>query len=260
MKLKNKVALITGSGSGIGKTTALLLSQEGAHIIVTDINEKNGNQTVEEIHHQGGKAIFLQHDVSQEEHWARVVEESMKTFKSIDILFNNAGLFLLKPLLETSMEEWNKLMSVNVTGTFLGMKYVIPCMLKNKRGSVINASSTAALIGAAGHTLYGASKGAIRTMSKDAAMEFGPYVRVNSIYPGFIKTQMVEYASRMANKQPEEQARTIPLRRLGAPLDVAKMVLYLSSEESAYITGAEFVIDGGLSAGKPVWAEEPEFS
>ncbi|WHY94722.1 glucose 1-dehydrogenase [Neobacillus cucumis] len=253
MKLKDKIALITGSGTGIGKTTALLFAQEGASVIVTDINEENGRSTVDEINQNGGNAIFLKHDVTKEEDWIRVVEEATKVYDSIDILFNNAGIFFIKPIFETSLEEWNQMMSINVTGAFLGMKHVVPHMLKKQSGSVINASSNAGLFGVAGMAAYGASKGAIRIMTKDAAMEFAPYVRVNSIHPGYIRTQMIEYAAQVSNKQPEDQAVTVPLKRLGNPIEVAQMVLYLASDASSYVTGSEFVIDGGVTAGQSVW-------
>lgn len=252
-RLKDKVALITGSGTGIGKTTALLFAQEGALVIITDINEENGLCTVDEIKQKGGNAIFLKHDVTREEDWVRVVEEATKEYDSIDILFNNAGIFKIKPIFETSLEEWNQMMSINVTGAFLGMKHVVPHMIKKQSGSVINASSNAGLFGVAGMAAYGASKGAIRTLTKDAAMEFAPYVRVNSIHPGYIRTQMIEYAAKVANKQPEDQAVTVPLKRLGDPIEVAKMVLYLASDDSSYVTGSEFVLDGGVTSGQSVW-------
>jgi NAD(P)-dependent dehydrogenase (short-subunit alcohol dehydrogenase family) len=252
-RLKDKVALITGSGTGIGKTTALLFAKEGALVIITDINEENGLRTVDEIKQKGGNAIFLKHDVTREEDWVRVVEEATKEYDSIDILFNNAGIFKIKPIFETSLEEWNQMMSINVTGAFLGMKHVVPHMIKKQSGSVINASSNAGLFGVAGMAAYGASKGAIRTLTKDAAMEFAPYVRVNSIHPGYIRTQMIEYAAKVANKQPEDQAVTVPLKRLGDPIEVAKMVLYLASDDSSYVTGSEFVLDGGVTSGQSVW-------
>jgi NAD(P)-dependent dehydrogenase (short-subunit alcohol dehydrogenase family) len=256
VKLKNKVALITGSGTGIGKTTALLFAQEGASIIVTDINEESGQSTVAEIQQQGGNAIFLQHDVTKEEDWIWVVKEATKIYDTIDILFNNAGIFVIKPIFETTIEEWNQMMSINVAGAFLGMKHVVPYMINNKSGSVINASSNAGLFGVAGMASYGASKGAVRNLTKNAAMEFAPYVRVNSIHPGYIRTQMIEYGARVANKQPEDQAVSVPLKRLGDPIEVAKLVLFLASDDSSYATGAEFVLDGGVAAGQSVWEKD----
>ncbi|MEK3935684.1 SDR family oxidoreductase [Sporosarcina sp. FSL W7-1349] len=253
MRLENKVALITGGGTGIGKTTALQFAKEGASVVVTDIEKESGLQTVEEIRQHGGTAIFVQHDVRNEQDWMQVAEEAIGHFGKIDILFNNAGIFFIKPIAETTLEEWNQMMSINVTGAFLGMKHIVPHMIRNKGGSVINASSNAGLFGVSGMAAYGASKGAVRIMTKDAAMEFAPFVRVNSIHPGYIRTQMIEYGARVANKQPEDQAVTVPLKRLGDPIEVANLVLYLASAESSYITGSEFVLDGGVSAGQSVW-------
>ncbi|MBM7598999.1 NAD(P)-dependent dehydrogenase (short-subunit alcohol dehydrogenase family) [Virgibacillus halotolerans] len=253
MNLENEVALITGGGKGIGKATALLLAKKKAKVVITDINEEDGDKTLQEIKGKGGEAIFIKHDVSSEEDWIRAVNKSIDRYKFINILFNNAGIFTLKPLFEISLDEWNKLMNINVTGTFLGMKHVVPHMIKNKKGSIINASSTAAINGAPNHSLYGASKGAIRSLTKHAATEFAPNVRVNSIYPGFVKTQMIDYASELSNTKLDNQASSVPLNKLGTPTDVANLVLYLASDMSSYITGSEFVVDGGLSAGPPVW-------
>lgn len=248
MRLENKVAIITGAGTGIGKKTALLFSSEGASIVVTDVNQESGNQTVKEIQEQGGQAIFVPHDVTKEEAWMHVVEEAKKAFGKIDVLFNNAGIYIIKPMTEISLDEWNKLMAINVTGVFLGMKHVMPVMAEQKKGSVINASSIAGIIGAPGHVLYGASKGAVRTMTKDAAMEYaGQRVRVNSIHPGYIKTGMAAYASEVTGKSEEQLDATYPLGRMGDPEEVAKTVLFLASDESSFTTGAEFVIDGGAT-------------
>ncbi|WP_195572293.1 SDR family NAD(P)-dependent oxidoreductase [Paenibacillus sp. 1001270B_150601_E10] len=248
MRLENKVAIITGAGTGIGKKTALLFSSEGASIVVTDVNQESGNQTVKEIQDQCGQAIFVPHDVTKEEAWMHVVEEAKEAFGKIDVLFNNAGIYIIKPMIEISLDEWNKLMAINVTGVFLGMKHVMPVMAEQKKGSVINASSIAGIIGAPGHVLYGASKGAVRTMTKDAAMEYaGQRVRVNSIHPGYIKTGMATYASEVTGKSEEQLDATYPLGRMGDPEEVAKTVLFLASDESSFTTGAEFVIDGGAT-------------
>ncbi|KHF31396.1 Cyclopentanol dehydrogenase [Paenibacillus sp. P1XP2] len=185
MRLEGKVALITGAGAGIGKTTALRFAQEGAKVIVTDINLDNVTQTASEIEQAGGSAAAFKHDVSSEDDWKRIVEASVKQFGSIDILFNNAGIYFIKPLAEIGLDEWNRMLSINVTGVFLGMKHVMPVMAKQEQGgSVINASSIAGLTGASGHVAYGASKGAVRIMTKDAAVEYASAnVRVNSIHP-----------------------------------------------------------------------------
>lgn len=250
MRLENKVAVITGGGTGIGKETALLFAKEGAKIVITDINEQSGNETVSDIQAIGGEALFVRHDVSNEDDWKKVADEAIHTFNKVDILFNNAGIYIIKPLAEIELSDWNRLMSINVTGVFLGMKHIMPLMAKQNKGSVINASSIAGLTGAAGHILYGASKGAVRIMTKDAAMEYAPYgVRVNSIHPGYIDTGMADYASATTGSSKDELGKNLfPLGRLGSVKEVAQTVLFLASDESSFSTGAEFVIDGGATA------------
>ncbi|RUS46310.1 SDR family NAD(P)-dependent oxidoreductase [Cohnella sp. AR92] len=250
MRLESKIALVTGGGTGIGRTTAIRFANEGAKLVVTDINEAGAAETVELIRKNGGEAIAFRHDVSSEDDWKRVVQEAVEAYGTIDVLFNNAGIYVIKPLFETTIEEWNRMLNINVTGVFLGMKHVIPVMAKRKKGSVINASSIAGLIGAPGHAMYGASKGAVRTMTKDAAIEFaGTGVRVNSIHPGYINTAMAQYASEQTHQSEQELGQsTSPMGRLGTVEDVSNLVLFLASDESSYITGAEHVIDGGATA------------
>ena len=249
MRLQNKVAIITGGGTGIGKETALKFAKEGAKVVVTDINKEAAMNTAQEIQAIGAEAIFVQHNVSSEDDWKKVVSETRSHFNKIDVLFNNAGIYIIKPLAEIELDEWNRLMSINVTGVFLGMKHVIPVMAEQKSGSVINASSIAGLFGAPGHVLYGASKGAVRIMTKDAAIEFaGKGVRVNSIHPGFIETAMTDYASEATGRTKEELNNAYPLGRMGNTTEVANTVVFLASDESSFTTGAEFVIDGGATA------------
>ncbi|PJO40718.1 SDR family NAD(P)-dependent oxidoreductase [Lysinibacillus xylanilyticus] len=250
MRLENKVAIITGGGTGIGKETALLFAKEGAKVVITDINEQSGSAAVKDIQAFGGEALFVRHDVSNEDDWKKVADETINTFGKVDVLFNNAGIYIIKPLAEIELAEWNRLMSINVTGVFLGMKHIMPLMAKQNKGSVINASSIAGLTGAAGHVLYGASKGAVRIMTKDAAMEYASAgVRVNSIHPGYIDTGMADYASETTGNSKEQLGKNLfPLGRLGSVNEVAKMVLFLASDESSFSTGAEFVIDGGATA------------
>lgn len=250
MRLNGKVALITGGATGIGKTTAIRFANEGAKVVVTDINEAGASETAAQIKATGGEAIAFRHDVSSEDNWKQIVEDAVKAYGTIDILFNNAGIYVIKPLFETSIEDWNRMMSINVTGVFLGMKHVIPVMVKQKKGSVINASSIAGLAGSPGHTMYGASKGAVRIMTKDAAMEFATLgVRVNSIHPGYINTAMVEYASETTKQSKEQLGQAVsPMGHVGSTEDVSNLVLFLASDESSYITGAEHVIDGGATA------------
>ncbi|MED4906716.1 SDR family oxidoreductase [Brevibacillus centrosporus] len=181
-RLEGKVAIITGGGTGIGKHTALRFAREGAKVVVTDINLDSANQTVDEIKNAGGSALAIAHDVSKEEQWQQVVAQAVEQYQKVDILFNNAGIYIIKPLAEITLDDWNRLMSINVTGVFLGMKHVMPVMAKQKAGSVINASSIAGLIGAPGHVLYGASKGAVRIMTKDAAIEYAQQGRMSSAF------------------------------------------------------------------------------
>ncbi|GLX67266.1 SDR family NAD(P)-dependent oxidoreductase [Paenibacillus glycanilyticus] len=250
MRLEGKVAVITGAGTGIGKSTALRFAKEGAKVVITDINEASVRQTADEIVQLGGEALALRHDVGSEDNWVQVVEEAVKTYGTIDVLFNNAGIYVIKPLFDTTVEDWNRLMNINVTSVFLGMKHVIPVMLKQQRGSVINASSIAGIGGSPNHVLYGASKGAVRTMTKDVAMEFATQgVRVNSIHPGYINTAMVDYAAATTHRDKEALGQAVsPLGRVGNVDEVSNLVLFLASDESSYMTGTEMVIDGGAMA------------
>jgi len=247
-RLEGKVALITGGAAGIGRETALKFAEEGAKVVIADINEDDGNKVVDEIKQVNGNALFLKHDVTSEDDWKSVVSEVVNKFNQIDILFNNAGIYIIKPIIETDVETWDKLMNINVKGVFLGMKHVLPEMEKNQSGSIINASSLAGLMGSANHVLYGASKGAVRVMTKDAAAEYSQKgIRINSIHPGYITTGMADYAEEATQSSKEELSSMFPLGRMGDPKEVTNLVLFLPSDESSFSTGAEFVIDGGAS-------------
>lgn len=250
MRLNGKVAIVTGGATGIGRASALRFAAEGAKVVVTDINGPGAREVAEEIVRKGGEALAQHHDVTSEGHWATVVAAALAEYGGIDVLFNNAGLFVLKPLAQTTLDEWNRVMAVNVTGVFLGMKHVIPLMAGAGRGSVINASSVAGLVGARGSTLYGASKGAVRLMTKDAAIEYAASgVRVNSIHPGLIDTAMADYAAGTAGRSKAELGHGMaPMGRLGTADEVGNLVLFLASDESSYMTGAELVLDGGMTA------------
>mgnify|MGYP005982991827 CR=1 FL=1 len=248
-RLENKVAFITGAAAGIGKTTAKLFAEEGAKVFLTDVNADGVQAVVKEIKDKGGEAIGEVLDVTNEEEWIARVKKATEAFGTIDILFNNAGIYIIDAITNIDVSTWNKLMNINVTGVFLGMKHVAPVMARQKKGSIINASSIAGIKGGSGHVLYGASKGAVRVMTKDIAVEYGgDNVRVNSIHPGYIKTEMVEYASQKTNLSLEQLGAEYPLKRLGERREVANAVLFLASDESSYITGAELVIDGGVTA------------
>lgn len=220
-------------------------------MVVTDIGEERGEETTELIKQGGGEAIFIRHDVTSEDDWEAVVREAEDRYGGVGVLLNNAGLYLIKPLADTTLEEWNNIMAVNVTGVFLGMKHTAPLMAERESGSIINLSSVAGLTGVAGHALYGASKGAVRIMTKDVAMEYAAsQVRVNSIHPGYINTGMAAYGAEAAGTTVEQLGQDMyPLGRIGEPEDVANVVVFLASEESRYMTGAELVVDGGGTAG-----------
>ncbi len=248
MKLQDKVAIITGGAAGIGFQTALLFLKEGAKVVFTDVNQAAGEKALNELKKESQDVLFVKQDVSQEADWETVVKKTKEAFGRIDILFNNAGIYVIKPIPEITMDDWNRMMGINVTGVFLGLKHVLPEIEKTGSGSVINASSIAGLKGSPGHLMYGASKGAVRLMTKDAAAEYASKgIRINSIHPGYITTQMANYASETLNLTKRELDKSYPLGRMGKPEEVAKMVLFLASDDSAFSTGAEFVMDGGVT-------------
>lgn len=248
-RVKGKIAIVTGAAAGIGRACAVLLAREGASVVLTDVDESGGASAAEEITGAGGRAIFVRQDVSVEADWKRVVERAREAFGRVDVLVNNAGIYVFGDLVKTTVEEMERVFRVNVLGPFLGMKYCAPLMEAQGRGSIINLSSIAGMIGMARHTVYGASKGAIRTMTKDVAMEYARRgVRVNSIHPGAILTQMVEMAARDRGVTPKEFGESLPTGAMGEPMDVAWAVVYLASDESKFVTGSELVIDGAYTA------------
>lgn len=248
-RVAGKIAIVTGGGKGIGHAVAKMLAEEGAQVAVTDIDEAAGRATVDSLTESGHAAAFFEHNVASEEDWERVVEEVQDTFGVPDVLVNNAGIYRIEPIDETTVEDWRQLMDVNVTGVFLGMKHCTPLMREQGQGAVINLSSVAGLVGVSGHACYGASKGAVRTMTKDAAIELAEAgVRVNSVHPAYIDTQMADYGAETQGASKEELDAMHPVGHMGEPDDVAYAVVYLASEESKFMTGAELVIDGGFTA------------
>jgi NAD(P)-dependent dehydrogenase (short-subunit alcohol dehydrogenase family) len=254
LRVKDKVALITGAASGIGKETARLFAKEGAHVIVVDLNEVEGHQTVEKIEQEHGRATFIKVDITDEESVREMVETIQRKHETIDILFNNAGISGIGPLHEVTLGEWNKVFNVNVAGVFLVSKYVLPLMMRNNGGSIINMSSCIAEIGLANRASYAASKGAILSLTKSMQVDYAEYnIRVNALMPGTIYTPFVEeYLSR--EEDPEAAIASIKKRQLsgdlGKPIDVAYAALYLASDESRFMMGTPFVIDGGVINGK----------
>lgn len=248
-RVSGKTALITGAALGIGRAAARMLAAEGAQVAITDINEEAGQEAADALSAEGLEVAFFEHDVASEADWARVVDAVQATFGPPDVLVNNAGIYQIEPLDEMSLEDWHRLMDVNVTGVFLGMKHCTPLMREQGHGSVVNLSSVAGLVGLSGHACYGASKGAVRIMTKDAAMELAEDgVRVNSVHPAYIDTQMADYGADVQGATKEELDAMHPIGHMGEPEDVAYAVTYLASEESKFMTGSELVLDGGFTA------------
>lgn len=245
-RVDGKVIIITGGARGMGASHARKLHSEGAKVVITDIMEKEGQALAEEL---GEKAIFLKHDVTNTSDWERVVRETEAAFGPVNVLVNNAGIIINKFIEDMTEEEYKKVIFVNQLGVFLGMKAVLPSMRKTKGGSIINISSVSGLIGSPGNVAYDASKFAVRGMTKTAALEFGKYgIRVNSIHPGVIETPMILQDD--TKDLIEKIGQTIPLGRTAKPEEVSSLVLYLASDESSYSTGSEFIVDGGITAGK----------
>ncbi|WP_218781257.1 SDR family NAD(P)-dependent oxidoreductase [Bacillus sp. EB106-08-02-XG196] len=243
-RLQDKVAIITGAADGIGKETAILFAKHGAKVVVTDINEEKLHLTSQIINENGGYAIAIKLDVSREEDWEQVISITEKELGRLDILMNNAGIGTRLTLAETSLEQFEKVQSINSVGAFLGMKHGSNAMKKSGKGSIINISSMYGIVGSPGNTAYHASKGAVRLMTKSSALELAKdLIRVNSIHPGVIETNM----SGAKNGEHPLKDKT-PWPHLGEPIDIAYGALYLASDESRFVTGSELVIDGGYIA------------
>lgn len=253
-RVANKVAIVTGAAMGIGKACAELLASEGAAVAITDRETAAGKAVNDALLKDGRRSIFVEHDVSREDHWERVVVDVLKAFGKIDILVNNAGVGWFGDVEHTTLDEWHGLLRVNLDGVFLGIKHAIPPMRASGGGSIINISSIEGLIGDPQLAAYNASKGGVRLLSKSAALYCArerTNIRVNSIHPGYILTPMVEHAL-ASSPDPEGMRRALeglhPVGHFGQPIDVAYGVLYLASDESSFATGSELVIDGGYTA------------
>ena len=241
-RLKDKVVIITGAAQGMGKMHAEKALNEGAKVVITDINKELGLQTSQTL---GENTIFIQHDVANEEHWSNVISTVIEKWGRIDVLVNNAGITYSTPLEELSLAAYMKIVNINQVSVFLGMKTVAETMKAQNAGSIINISSMNGLVG--GAIGYTDTKFAVRGMTKAASRELSPYnIRVNSVHPGVIQTAMLEQED--VKEQVEQFKKTIPMRRVAQVEEVSNMVIFLASDEASYSTGAEFVIDGGLTA------------
>ena len=250
-RVDGKIALVTGAASGIGLQASLRLVEEGAQVMMTDINVENGKKEAENL---GRNAEFLKLDITLEEDWISVLRETVKRFQSLDILVNSAGMVLIADVEQISLEDWRQVHAVNLDGTFLGCKHGVRVMKEFGAGSIINLSSVSGLIGGFNLAAYNSSKGAVRMLSKSVALHCarsGYGIRCNSIHPTFIETPMLESMIQDApdpEKARQTLIRQVPLRRIGTTDDVAKMIVYLASDESTFVTGTEMVIDGGVVA------------
>ena len=250
-RVQGKVVIVTGAASnpGLGYTAAVSLAREGAKVVVTDVDAAGAERCAEEIRKAGGEAISMAQDVTNEDVWKQVMATTVETYGRLDVLVNNAGIAVLKPLDQLSLEDFNRQISVNLTSVFLGCKYAAAEMRKSGGGSLINLSSVAGLVGISTCVAYGASKGGVRLMSKSLAVELGKYgIRSNSVHPGVIWTNMQSGAGNGTRENADTLAAGIPLGRVGEPRDIANCILYLASDESDYVTGAEFTVDAGMTA------------
>jgi NAD(P)-dependent dehydrogenase (short-subunit alcohol dehydrogenase family) len=244
MRLKNKVALITGASSGIGRATALLFGKEGASVVVVDIASEKGKETVQLIRSRGQEATFIQADVSKAADMEKAVKGCVEKYGKLDILFNNAGVPQECAIVEMGEDEWDHVINVNLKGVFLGSKYAIPKMVKQGGGVIINTASTLGLIAEPNCAAYCASKGGVIALTRALAVECAPYnIRVNCICPGPIATPMI-----LKEPQQEVDVSYVPFKRLGKPEEIAYAALFLASDESTYVTGSTLVIDGGTMA------------
>ena len=266
VRLKGKSAIVTGAASGIGRATGVALAREGAAVMLTDIDDAGGHETLEMILKAGGRAAYLHQDVVDEEEWRTVVAETVRLHGHLDTLVNNAGIGSGQLVVEMSLEAWNRQLGINLTGVFLGVKHSVPAMrLHGKGGSIINISSVAGLEGAPGLAGYCATKGGVRLFSKAVAKEYAAdRIRCNSVHPGIIDTpiwgkideggltQTMDAigAPPGSNAVPVDAIALVntPLQRAGQPEEIAAGIVFLASDESGFITGSELVIDGGWTA------------
>ncbi len=255
-RVKGKVALITGGASGLGRQSARRLAEEGAQVVITDVNAAAGPEAAEDIGHG---ALFVEHDVTSENRWQEVIGEVTDRFGRLDVLMNSAGVGTMGTVEDCTVEQWRHVHAVNADGTFLGCKYAIGAMKRTSTepdagGSIVNVSSVSGLIG--GHNLaaYNSSKGAVRLLTKSVALHCarqGYNIRCNSVHPTFIATPMVQSlidSSPDPERTQQKLARQVPLGHIGEPDDIAWAVVYLASNESKFMTGVEFVVDGGITA------------
>lgn len=252
MRLANKVALITGGTSGIGQATAILIANEGAKIAITGRDEKRGHAVTEQILENGGHAMFIRADVRKPDECSRAIDETLRAFGHLDVLFNNAGIFYPHSALECTEEEWDLQIDINLKGTFLMSKFALPGMIQQGGGVIINNSSGWGIVGGDAGVAYCASKGGVVLLTKAMAIDHGRQgVRVNCICPGDVDTPMLPEDARMRGMKWEDYLASCsnrPMGRIGTVDEIAKAVLFLACDDSSFMTGAALVVDGGGTA------------
>lgn len=252
MRLKDKVAIITGAGAGIGYATALLFAKEGAKVVVADLDPKAGKETLNRIKKDGGSGLFIKANVAKVNDVRKMVEETLKHYGKIDILVNNAGIYTKGDVVTTSEENWDRILDVNLRGIYLCSKYTIPEMIKKGGGSIVNVASEAGLVGIKNQVVYNVSKAAVIMLTKSTAIDFADKgIRVNNVCPGTTETPLVR-AAIQKEKDPKKARKALeecrPANRLGRPEEIASAILYMASDEPGYATGSSLVIDGGYTA------------
>lgn len=244
MRLKDKVAIITGAGSGIGRATAILFANEGASVVIATRSD-NGKDTAAMIKERGKNALFVKTGVSKEASVKAMVAKAVKAYGRVDILVNNAGVLKTGDVAQTDEKVWDEMIDINLKGMFLCSKHVIPFMRKHARGSIVNIASEAGTTGVPGLAVYGASKGGVINFTRAVAIDYARVgIRVNSVSPGPIDTPMLQRLGKV-----ESFGKMTPLGRVGMPSEVAQVILFLASDESSYVTGANYAVDGGDTAG-----------
>jgi len=248
-RVEDKVAIVTGGASGIGRGAAEALAREGARVVITDVQEQLGREAAKSI---DGDAVFVRHDVTDEDSWRSAIAAALERFGHLDVLVNNAGIIIVADIEETTVEQWRKIMAVNAEGVFLGCKHAIPAMRKSGGGSIVNLSSAAGLVGTPMFPAYSASKGAVRLLTKSVAAhcrDKGDAIRCNSIHPGGIDTPLLR-AITGTPSLPDVESLAAPGRALGmgTPADIGHLVVYLASDESRFMNGSEVAIDGCFTA------------
>jgi len=257
MKFKNnEVAIVTGGSRGIGRGIAKVLSQEGARIVLADINAKDGLDGVDEIKQAGGEALFVRCDVAKEADCDNLLKETIDAFGQLDVLVNNAGIGGYNKLHETSEASWDKCMNVDLKGVFLVSKAAIPHMLEKEKGAIVNISSVHALKSVNACAAYDAAKGAVSALTRQMCIDYGPYIRVNDISPGWVESDLVQsvfdsYDDPVAKRKEVEDRQV--MKRIGRADDIGKAVAFLASDEASFITGAQLVVDGGLTSVLEMW-------